>query len=149
MTTGFETVTPYLCVRDAAAALEFYRAVFGAEELFRLTDPGDGRIGHAEFRIGDTVLFMADEYPDFGALGPDTLGGSPVALHLQVSVCDKVLAAAEAAGALVLRRPADQSFGERLGQVQDPWGHRWFIAQKIEEVAPTEMQRRWEAETGA
>ena len=149
MTTGFETVTPYLCVRDAAAALEFYRAVFGAEELFRLTDPGDGRIGHAEFRIGDTVLFMADEYPDFGALGPDTLGGSPVALHLQVSDCDKVHAAAEAAGALVLRRPADQSFGERLGQVQDPWGHRWFIAQKIEEVAPTEMQRRWEAETGA
>ncbi|PJE36519.1 glyxoylase [Pseudooceanicola lipolyticus] len=149
MTTGFETVTPYLCVRDAAAALEFYRAVFGAEELFRLTDPGDGRIGHAEFRIGESVLFLADEYPDFGALGPDTLGGSPVALHLQVSDCDKVLAAAEAAGALVLRRPADQSFGERLGQVQDPWGHRWFIAQKIEEVAPTEMQRRWEAETGA
>ena len=101
MTIRIETVTPYLCARDAAAALDFYKTVFGAEELFRLTDPGDGRIGHAEFRIGETLLFLADEYPDFGAIGPDTLGGSPVSLHVQVSDCDAVIAGAEAAGALV------------------------------------------------
>ena len=141
-------VTPYLCAKGAAEALEFYRSVFGATELFRMTDPGDGRIGHAEFRIGETVLFLADEYPDFGALSPDSLGGSPVALHVQVPDCDAVMAGAEAAGALVLRKPADQSFGERIGQFQDPWGHRWFVAQRIEEVSPEEMQKRWEAETG-
>lgn len=149
MTIRIESVTPYLCARDAAAALDFYKTVFGAEELFRLTDPGDGRIGHAEFRIGETLMFLADEYPDFGAVGPDTLGGSPVSLHMQVSDCDAVIAGAEAAGALVLRKPADQSFGERMGQFQDPWGHRWFVSQKIEEVTPEEMQRRWEEETGA
>jgi len=149
MTIRFETVTPYLCAKGAEAALAFYKQAFGAEEMFRMTDPGDGRIGHAEFRIGNTVLFLADEYPDFGALSPDTLGGSPVSLHVQVSDCDAVVKRAEEAGALVLRRPADQSFGERMGQVQDPWGHRWFIAQAIEEVSPEEMQRRWEAETGA
>ena len=142
------TVTPYLCAKGAEAALAFYTQVLGAEELFRMTDPGDGRIGHAEFRIGETVLFLADEYPDFGALSPDSLGGSPVALHVQVPDCDAVMAGAEAAGALVLRKPADQSFGERIGQFQDPWGHRWFVAQRIEEVSPEEMQKRWEAETG-
>ena len=142
-------VTPYLCAKGAAEALEFYISVFGATELFRMTDPGDGRIGHAEFRIGETVLYLADEYPDFGAVGPATLGGTPVSLHVEVGDCDAVAARAVEAGALMLRQPADQSFGERTAQIEDPWGHRWFIAQKTEEVSPEEMQRRWEAETGA
>lgn len=148
MATEFQSVTPYLCCSGAEKALAFYIEAFDAKEVFRMTDPGDGRIGHLEFRIGETLLFLADEYPDFGAVSPDTLGGTPVSLHLQVSDCDAVVARAEAAGAMVLRRPADQSFGERMAQIQDPWGHRWFIAQTVEQVSPEEMQRRWEAETG-
>ncbi len=143
-----QTVSAYLCAKGAAEALAFYADVFGAEELFRMTDPsGDGRLGHAEFRIGESVLFIADEYPDFGALSPDSIGGTAVSLHVAVEDCDAVVAKAEAAGALVTRRPADQSFGERVGQIIDPWGHRWFVAQKIEDVSPEEMQARWEAES--
>lgn len=142
-------VTPYLVAKGAEAAIKFYVQVFGAKEIFRLTDPGDGRIGHAELAIGGSEIYLADEYPDFGALSPDTLGGSPVTLHILVADCDATVAAAEQAGALVLRRPADQSYGERVAQVQDPFGHRWMIAQATEVVSPEEMQRRWEAETGA
>lgn len=139
-------VTPYLVIKGAEAAIDFYKQVFGAEELFRLTDPGDGRIGHAELKIGGSEIYIADEYPDFGALSPETIGGSPVSLHLSVNDCDGMVVAAERAGAVVLRKPADQSFGERTAQVLDPFGHRWFIAQPTETVAPEEMQRRWEAE---
>ncbi|WP_172294237.1 VOC family protein [Pseudoruegeria sp. HB172150] len=142
-------LTPYIIVKDAARAIAFYTAAFGAEEDFRMTDPGDGRIGHAELKLGDSVLMLADEYPDFGALSPDTVGGTPVTLHLQVDDVDALVAMAELAGATILRRPADQSFGERNAQVQDPFGHRWMVAQVIEEVTPAEMQRRWEAETSA
>jgi len=144
-----KSVTPYLCVDGAAEALEFYKSVLDATERFRLTEPGKSRIGHAEFHIGDTVLFLSDEFPDFGATSPDTLGGTPVSLHVSVTDCDAVMARALAAGALELRKPADQSFGERVGQFLDPWGHRWFVAQTIEQVTPDEMQRRWERETGA
>ncbi|KAA0920977.1 VOC family protein [Aquicoccus porphyridii] len=141
-----QTVSPYLCAKGAADALEFYREVFGAEELFRMTDPsGDGRLGHAEFRIGETVLFIADEYPDFGAVSPDRLGGTPVSLHVMVKDCDAVIAKARDAGATVTREPADQSYGERVGQFFCPWGHRWFVAQAIEDVSPAEMQSRWES----
>ena len=141
-------VTPYLVARGAGEAIAFYVQVFGAEELFRLTDPGDGRVGHAELKIGGSEIYIADEYPDFGALSPDSLGGSAVSLHLLVDACDAVAEAAEAAGALLLRRPSDQSYGERTALVQDPWGHRWFIAQPTEQVSPEEMQRRWEDATG-
>jgi PhnB protein len=142
-------VTPYLVAKDAARAIGFYVEVFGAAEIFRMTDPGDGRIGHAELRIGASVLMLADEYPDFGALSPETIGGTAVTLQVQCHDADALVARAEAAGAMVLRRPADQSFGERVGQFMDPFGHRWSVSQKIEEVSPDEMQRRWEAETGA
>ena len=98
--------------------------------------------------IGGSEIYIADEYPDFGALSPDSLGGSAVSLHLLVDACDAVAEAAEAAGALLLRRPSDQSYGERTALVQDPWGHRWFIAQPTEQVSPEEMQRRWEDATG-
>ena len=144
-----QTVSPYLCVKGAADALTFYGEVFGATEMFRMPDPsGDGRLGHAEFRIGDSVLFIADEYPDFGALSPDSIGGTAVSLHVRVPDCDAVVAAARAEGAVVTREPADQSYGERTALVQDPWGHRWFIAQPTEQVSPEEMQRRWEDATG-
>lgn len=144
-----QTVSAYLCAKGAAEALAFYHDVFGAEELFRMEDPsGDGRIGHAEFRIGESVVFIADEYPDFGALSPDSIGGTAVSLHVRVDACDAVVEKARTHGAIVTREPADQSFGERVGQFIDPWGHRWFVAQMIEEVSPEEMQRRWESEVG-
>lgn len=143
------TLIPYIVTKNAEAALDFYSAAFGAVEDFRLTDPGDGRIGHAEMDIGTSRLMLADEFPDFGALSPDTVGGTPVTLYLALDDVDAVVARAEKLGALVLRAPADQSFGERTATLLDPFGHRWMLAQKIEEVSPEEMQRRWENETGA
>ena len=143
------TLTPYLVARNAEAAIGFYTEAFGATELFRMTDPGDGRVGHAELTIGGALMMLADEYPDFGALSPDSIGGTAVTLHLSVEDTDATVATAAAAGALVLRAPADQSFGERTATLLDPFGHRWMLAQKIEDVTPQEMQRRWEDETGA
>lgn len=139
----------HLVVKDAKAAIRFYEAAFGATEQFRMTDPGDGRIGHAELLFGDTVMMLADEYPDFGALSPDTIGGSPVTFHLSTAAADATVERSIAAGAQLLRAPADQSYGERTAQVLDPFGYRWTISQKLEELAPAEMQRRWEEETGA
>ncbi|MCB1396892.1 MAG: VOC family protein [Rhodobacter sp.] len=140
---------PYLVVGDAAEAIEFYKAAFAADEQFRMTDPSDGRIGHAELRIGDAMIMLSDEYPDFGAIGPDTLGGSPVTLHLATENVDDDTARAAQAGATTLRAPTNQSFGERTALLLDPFGHRWMLSQTIEDVSPAEMQRRWNEETGA
>lgn len=142
------SLSPYLVCRNAASALEFYQAAFGAEEIFRMTDPADGRIGHAELRIAGALVMIADEYPDFGAISPDTLGGTAVTLHLATEDADAATARAEAAGALVLRPPATQSFGERSAVLLDPFGHRWMLSQTIEALTPEEMQRRW-SEQGA
>lgn len=147
--SGIVTMAPYIVVRGGEAAIAFYTAAFGACELFRMTDPSDGRIGHAELRIGDSVLMLSDEYPDFGAVGPDTIGGTAVTLHLATTTVDDDLARASGAGATVLRAAKDQSFGERTALVLDPFGHRWMLSQRIETVSPEEMQRRWEQETGA
>ncbi len=136
-------LSPYLVVRDPEAAIAFYVAVFGARELFRLVGP-DGRIGHAELALGDAVLMLSAEYPDFGALAPHAVGGSPVKLHLAVDDVDRVFAAALAAGASELRPVADQFYGERSGMFADPAGHLWFVATTIEAVSPAEMQRRWD-----
>jgi PhnB protein len=135
-------LTPYITVRDAVRAIGFYVHVFEARELFRLTEP-QGRIGHAELAIGGSLLMLADEYPDFGALSPAAVGGSPVTLHLYVRDVDAVLARAEAAGATTLRAAKDEFYGDRSGMLQDPFGHRWMLASRREEVAPQEMQRRW------
>ena len=143
------TLTPYLVAKNAEAAIAFYAEAFGATEDFRMTDPGGGRIGHAELTIAGSPMMLADEYPDFGALSPDSVGGTAVTLHLALADVDATVARAAAAGALVLRAPADQSFGERTATLLDPFGHRWMLAQKIEDVTPQEMQRRWEDETGA
>ena len=138
----------HISVRGAAEAIAFYTAAFGAEELFRLTDPSDGRIGHAELRIGASVLMLNDEYPQMEAVGPQTLGGTSVALYLPVADCDAALARAAGAGAEITRPATDQFFGERVAQLRDPFGHRWTLAQRIEAVSPEEMQRRWAAMMG-
>ncbi len=140
-------LTPYLTVSDAAAAIAFYIKAFGAEEVYRLNDT-DGRIGHAELRIGDSLLVLADEYPDFGALSPARLGGSPVKLHLIVDSPDQSVDAAVAAGAMLVRPVQNEFYGARSGMIVDPFGHSWFIAAKCEDLSVEEMQRRMSATAG-
>lgn len=135
-------VFSYLRVKNAAAAIEFYRAAFGASEKFRLTEPS-GRIGHAELDFGGTTIMVSDEYPEANILGPESLGGSCVALHLHVDDCDAVIARAVASGATVVRKAADHFYGERSGTVRDPFGHEWLIGHELEKVTPEEMQRRY------
>ena len=139
------TLAPFLAFRDSDAAIAFYRQAFGAVERFRLTSDGGRKVDHAEITIGDQPLFMSDEYPDFGALSPASIGGSPVKFHLTVDDVDAWVARAEEAGATVLRRPRLEFFGERTALVADPFGYSWFLATPVEEVSPAEMQRRWEA----
>ena len=137
-------ITPYLIVRDAEAAIAFYKDAFGAEEQFRLTDPQSGKVGHADLRIGDAGFMLADEHPDFGALSPATIGGTAVKLHLAVADADATVASAERAGATVLRPVQDQMYGERSGMIVDPFGHQWFVGTPIAEVSPEEMQARYD-----
>jgi PhnB protein len=122
-----QALTPYLIVKDAPRAIEFYARAFEAEEVFRL-DEADGRVGHAEIRIGDSHLMLADEHPDFGALSPISIGGSPVNLHLYVDNVDGVVERAAAAGAVVLRSVKNEFYGDRTGMIVDPFGHRWHLA---------------------
>ncbi|HEX9941497.1 MAG TPA: VOC family protein [Thermoanaerobaculia bacterium] len=140
-------VTPYLCIKGAASALEFYHQAFGARETLRLTDPG-GRIGHAEIRIGDAPLMLADEHPEFGILSAQTLGSSPVGIALEVDDVDAVVRQAVAAGAKLKRPVEDQFYGERSGQVEDPFGYVWHVSTRTEEISPEEMQRRFLALSG-
>lgn len=140
---GYHSVTPYLIVKDAVRALEFYKAAFGAKELMRMTQP-DGRVGHAEIRIGDSPVMIADEFPEIGARSPETIGGTPVSLMLYVPDVDAVVARAVAAGAKLTRPVADQFYGDRNGIVSDPFGHTWFVATHIEDVSREEMER-WAA----
>lgn len=135
---------PYLHVCGAAKAIDFYVRAFGAEELFRLTEPS-GRIGHAEIKIGDTTLMLADEYPELGVRGPLALGGTSIAIHLQVDGVDALMKQAVEAGATTVREVADHFYGERSGMVRDPFGHEWLLGQQIENVAPEEMQKRYTA----
>jgi PhnB protein len=137
-----QTVTAYFAVRNAASALDFYGRAFGAEEIMRLTDE-TGRIGHAEMRIGNSVMMLSDEHPDFGAISPPTLGGSAVRFHILVDDADAAVSAAVEAGATVLRPVEDQFYGMRSGMVADPFGHMWFIAAPLEQVSPGEIQRQY------
>jgi PhnB protein len=136
---------PYLVVKGAQAAIDFYVRAFGATLDFKLVDPADGRIGHAELRFGATRLFLADEYPDFGAVGPDALGGSPVKLHLDVADAEAFVAHAVREGASVLRALKLEFYGNRTGLLADPFGYSWFISSQVEDLSPAEMQRRWDA----
>jgi len=126
-----QALTPYLIVKGASRAIDFYMRAFGAEELFRLDGP-DGRVGHAEIRIRDSVLMLADEHPDFGALSPLSVGGSPVNLHLYVDDVDGTVERAVSAGAVVLRAVKNEAYGDRTGMIVDPYGHRWHVATAIE-----------------
>lgn len=136
----------YLCVRDAQAAIGFYRDVFGASETLRLVDAG-GRIGHAEVTFAGTTLMLCEPYPEFGILPPDPTSPSSVTLHVHVDDADAVIAGALAAGAELVMPARDQFYGERSGVVRDPQGHRWNIGHSIEEVDAQEMQRRFAALT--
>jgi len=143
-TYAVHEVYPYLRLRDAARALEFYNSAFGAEELFRLTEPS-GRIGHAEIKIGGTTLMLSDEYPEMNIVGPQSLGGTSFSIHLHVDDADAWIERAVAAGATVVRPAADAFYGERSGTVRDPFGHEWLLGHQVEEVSPQEMQRRYTA----
>ncbi len=138
---GYPQVTPYLCVDGAAAAIDFYGAVFGATERMRMPGP-DGRIGHAELQLGDSVIMLADESPEIGFRSPKAIGGSPVTLSVYADDVDAVVARAEQAGATVLRPVEDQFYGDRSGEFEDPFGHRWSVATHVEDVSPEEMGRR-------
>ena len=138
---GYHTATPYLIVRDAARAIEFYKKAFGAQELMRMANPS-GKIGHAEIKIGDSPIMLADEVPGMGYRSPESLGGSPVSLLLYVEDVDAVFNQAVAAGAKVQRPVADQFYGDRTGGVTDPFGHVWYVATHMEDVSPEEMRKR-------
>ena len=138
-----KSLTPYICCQDAPRAIEFYKAAFGARETMRLAEPS-GKIGHAELDIGGSTLMISDEYPDYGALSPTSIGGTPVKLHLYVEDADAVVARAVEAGAKVVRALEDQFYGDRSGTIQDPFGHVWFVSMKKEDLTADEVQRRYD-----
>ncbi len=140
---GFHTVTPYLTVTDSARAIDFYKRAFGAEELYRLDGP-DGKIAHAEIKIGDSIIMLSDEMPGWGR-SPQTLGGTPVNIFLYVKDVDGVFNRAVAAGAKVGMPVSDMFWGDRYGQVTDPFGHSWSLATHKEDVSPEELRKRAQA----
>jgi PhnB protein len=141
---GYRTATPYLIVKGAAEAIEFYKRAFGATEMLRMADP-QGRVGHAEIRIGDSVIMLADEHPDMGYRGPRALGGSSVSILLYLEDVDEVFDRTLKAGGKALRPVTNQFYGDRTGTLEDPFGHVWTIATHVEDVSPEEMKRRAEA----
>jgi len=141
---GYHTATPYLIAGDAAAAIDYYKQAFGATELFRMPAPG-GKIGHAEIKIGDSPIMLADEFPEMGYKSPQTLGGSPVSIMIYVADVDAVFNQAVAAGGKVQRPVKDQFYGDRSGTLEDPFGHVWHVATHKEDVSAEEMERRAQA----
>jgi PhnB protein len=143
---GYHSVTPYITVDDGAAAIRFYQAAFGAVEVMRL-EMG-GKIGHAEVRIGDSVVMLSDEWPHMGALGPKSRGGPTSSLLIYSRDVDAAFARAVEAGGTVERAVEDQFYGDRTGTLVDPFGHRWTIATHVEDVSPEEMDRRMREHAG-
>lgn len=141
---GYHSVTPYLILKNAAAAIEFYKRAFGAVELFRMEAPG-GKIGHAEIKIGDSHVMLADEYPDMGYKGPESLGRTAVSLMVYVDDVDKIYPQAIAAGGKEMRPLQNQFYGDRSGTLTDPFGHVWTISTHVEDVSEEEMAKRAEA----
>jgi len=137
---GMHTITPHLVCANAAAAIDFYKKAFGAEEQGRLTGP-DGKLAHAMLRIGDSSLMLADEYPNWGSVSPNTLKGSPVTIHLYVSNVDAAFERAVAAGATVKMPVADMFWGDRYGVLTDPFGHHWSMATHTRDVSPADMEK--------
>jgi PhnB protein len=144
---NYPRVVPYLCVDGAGAAIEFYSSVFGATERMRMPAPG-GKIGHAELQLGDSVIMLSDEFPDMGANAPKSVGGTPVTISIYVEDVDEVYRRAIDAGSTALRPVENQFYGDRSGQFEDPFGHRWSVATHIEDVSPDEMAKRMAAMGG-
>jgi PhnB protein len=138
---GYHTVTPYLIIKNAANAIEFYKKAFGAKELFRMPGP-NGRVMHAEIKIGDSHIMLADECPEMNARSPESLGGSPTSLLLYIENVDDFFNQAVSAGAKVVRPVKDQFYGDRSGSLSDPYGHAWHVATHVEDVPPAELQKR-------
>ena len=141
---GYHSVTPYLIIDGAAAAIEFYNKAFGATEVLRMPSP-DGRIGHAEITVGDSHVMLADESREMNARAPRSVGGSPVSLLLYVEDVDRVVERAVAAGAKLVRPVEDKFYGDRMGGIEDPFGHQWYVGTHIEDVSPEEMKTRMAA----
>ncbi|MGH9228863.1 MAG: VOC family protein [Acidimicrobiales bacterium] len=138
---GYPRVSPYLVVDGAQKAIEFYTSVLGATERMKMAGP-DGRVGHAELQIGDSVVMLADEFPDVGAKAPSAYGGSPVSLSVYVEDADATFGQATGAGATAVRPPETQFYGDRSATFDDPFGHRWTVNTHVEDVSPEEMERR-------
>lgn len=137
---GYRNVTPYLCVHDAAAAIEFYKLAFGATELMR--GEHKGKVCHAELKMGDSVVMLADEQPEMGFLGPKALKGTPITLLLYIEDVDAIAAQATRAGATLIRPVEDKFYGDRSGILEDPFGHRWCISTRVEDLSDEETQAR-------
>jgi PhnB protein len=138
---GYNTITPYLVIKGAAKAIDYYKSVFGATVTVRMDGP-DGRVGHAELKIGDSIIMLADENPQMGAISATTIGNSPVSLYVYLPDVDKVVEKAQAEGAKIVKPVQDQFYGDRSGFLQDPFGHFWGIATHVEDVSPQEMKER-------
>ena len=138
---GYRNVTPYLIVSGGAKAIDFYKRVFHAVERMRM--PGsDGKVGHAELTIGDSMIMLADEHPEMGARAPGAYGGAAVSLHVYVEDVDATVKTAVGAGAKLLRPVENKFYGDRMGTIEDPFGHHWHVSTHVEDVAPDEMARR-------
>jgi PhnB protein len=138
---NYPRVTAYLTIDGASDAIEFYKEIFGAEERVRMPQP-DGTIGHAELQIGDSVIMMSDAFPDMGVIDPKKLGGTPITMTVYVEDVDTTFAAAVQAGAKALQPVENKFYGDRAGQFEDPWGHRWNVMSHVEDVSPEEMEKR-------
>jgi PhnB protein len=145
---GYHAVTPYLMINEAAKAIDFYKKVFGAQELMRIPGPG-GKVMHAELKIGDSIIMLADEHPEIDARSPQAYGGTPVSLMLYVADVDDVFKRALSAGAKEVHPLKDQFYGDRSGGISDPFGHQWTLSTHVEDVSSEEMQKRMAAQTAA
>ena len=144
---GYHNVTPYLIIDGAAKAIDFYKKVFGATEKMRMPSPG-GKVGHAELTLGDSMIMLADEHPDMGHRAPHAYGGSAVSLMVYVPDVDATVKSAIAGGAKVVRQVENQFYGDRMGTIEDPFGHQWYVATHVEDVPPEEMAKRAAAAMG-
>lgn len=138
---GYHSITPYLIINNAAEAIDFYKEAFGAKEVMRMEHPS-GKIGHAELKIGDAKIMLADEYPEMDARSPQAYGGSPVGIHLYIKNVDTIVEKAVAAGARVIRPVQNMFYGDRSGALEDPYGHKWHVSTHIEDVSTAKMKKR-------
>jgi PhnB protein len=138
---GYHSITPYLIIDEAAKAIKFYKKVFGAKEVMRMDQP-DGKVGHAELKIGDSIIMLADECPAKNAKSPTAFGGSAIAIHLYIKDVDTVVKRAVKLGAKLTRPVVDMFYGDRAGEIVDPFGHKWYVSTHVEDVTPAKLRKR-------